>query len=216
LGVFCVWNFCWDLDRCSRIIFLYEIKIPQKSWFKECAEARIFLSALQQKWTQIGSIKKDLIKIKKVTDMQKQETILFSNEIGSVTNDKIILKYKRHEEAIPIHEINFLGYHHERGNVLAIGSFTTAILIVGALSLLNISNNTAIGMGIIIFLILLLAIYNWIGYHQIIIHSGEKTVKPIKLDFFKTREGRNFANAIKHIVIESNSKISLGNKLFVS
>ena len=136
--------------------------------------------------------------------METNEKILFSNSFGSVTDKRIILNYKSGTEDLPVGQITSVSYQHRRNYVFAIGGFL--ISLGGLIAMLaNISNiGGAEVLIILLFLIvaLLSGIANWIGHHNIQISTGGKDRKPLRAEMSKTREGREFVDAVKRAVIK--------------
>ena len=136
--------------------------------------------------------------------METNEKILFSNSFGSVTDKRIILNYKSGTEDLPVGQITSVSYQHRRNYVFAIGGFL--ISLGGLIAMLaNISNiGGAEVLIILLFLIvaLLSGIANWIGHHNIQISAGGNDRKPLRAEMSKTREGREFVDAVKRIVIK--------------
>ena len=136
--------------------------------------------------------------------METNDKILFSNSFGSVTDKRIILNYKSGTEDLPVGQITSVSYQHKRNYVFAIGSFL--ITIGGLVAMLaNISHiGGAEVLIILLFIIvaLLSGIANWIGHHNIQISAGGKDRKPLKAELSKTREGREFVDAVKRAVIK--------------
>jgi hypothetical protein len=136
--------------------------------------------------------------------METNEKILFSNSFGSVTDKRIILNYKSGTEDLPVGQITSVSYQHRRNYVFAIGGFL--ISLGGLITMLaNISNiGGAEVLFILLFLIvaLLSGIANWIGHHNIQISAGGKDRKPLRAEMSKTREGREFVDAVKRAVIK--------------
>ena len=136
--------------------------------------------------------------------METNEKILFSNSFGSVTDKRIILNYKSGTEDLPVGQITSVSYQYSRNYVFAIGGF---LICVGGLVAMfaNISHiGGAEVLIILLFIIvaLLSGIANWIGHHNIQISAGGKDRKPLRAEMSKTREGREFVDAVKRIVIK--------------
>ena len=136
--------------------------------------------------------------------METNDKILFSNSFVSVTDKRIILNYKSGTEDLPVGQITSVSYQHKRNYVFAIGGFL--ITIGGLVAML--ANISQIGgaevLIILLFIIvaLLSGIANWIGHHNIQISAGGKDRKPLKAEMSKTREGREFVDAVKRAVIK--------------
>lgn len=136
--------------------------------------------------------------------METNEKILFSNSFGSVTDKRIILNYKSGTEDLPIGQITSVSYQHKRNYVFAIGGF---LICLGGLVAMfaNISNIAGAEVLIILLFVIvafLSGIANWIGHHNIIISAGGKDRKSLKAEMSKTREGREFVDAVKRAVIK--------------
>ncbi len=136
--------------------------------------------------------------------METNEKMLFSNSFGSVTDKRIILNYKSGTEDLPLGQITSVSYQHRRNYVFSIGGFL--ISLYGLIAMLaNISNiGGAEVLIILLFIIvaLLSGIANWIGHHNIQISAGGKDRKPLRAEMSKTREGREFVDAVKRAVIK--------------
>jgi hypothetical protein len=136
--------------------------------------------------------------------METNEKILFSNQFGSVTDKRIILNYKRGTGDLPVVQITSVSYQHKRNYVFAIGNFL--ICLGGLIAIFaNISNIGGLAVLIILLFVivsLLSGIANWIGHHNIQISVGGKDRKPLRAEMSKTREGREFVDAVKKAVIK--------------
>jgi hypothetical protein len=136
--------------------------------------------------------------------MENNEKLLFSNSFGSVTDKRVILNYKNGAEDIPIGQITSISYQHKRNYFLSIGSFIisifTVVIIVSASDRLG---PPFITVCLLIFILGFLAgIAHWIGHHNIKLSAGGKDRKPLRAEMSKTKEGREFVNAIKKAVIK--------------
>ena len=132
------------------------------------------------------------------------EEVLFSNSFGSVTDRRIILNYKSGTEDLPVRQITSVGYQHKRNYIFALVGFFAAIggLIVMVGNISNIRGAEVLIILLFIVFALLSGIANWIGHHNIQISAGGKDRKPLKAEMSKTREGREFVEAVKRAVIK--------------
>ena len=133
-----------------------------------------------------------------------KENLMFSNVFGSVTTKRISLNYKNGTEDLPIDHVTSISYKHKRNFIIAIGS---CIVSIGAIiSLFNHTGAVDFGDGafiIMVFLLsLLISISCWIGHHDIIISVAGKNRKPIRVMMSKTKEGREFVEAVKKSVVK--------------
>lgn len=136
--------------------------------------------------------------------METNEKIIFSNSFGSVTDKRIILNYKSGTEDLPVGQITSVSYQHKRNYIFAIGGF---LICLGGLVAVFANINNIGGAEVFIILLfvivaLLSGIANWIGHHNIQISAGGKDRKPLKAEMSKTREGREFVDAVKRAVIK--------------
>ncbi len=136
--------------------------------------------------------------------METNEKILFSNTFGSVTDKRIILNYKSGTEDIPVGQVTSVSYKQDRNYFFSIGGF-----VVGVGGLLVMFGNISRLGGAEVLVILLVAIIgllsgiaNWIGHHNVVISAGGKDRKPLRAEMSKTREGREFVDAVKKAVIK--------------
>ena len=136
--------------------------------------------------------------------METNEKILFSNSFGSVTDKRIILNYKSGTEDLPVGQITSVSYQHRRNYVFAIGGFLISLggLIAMLANISNIGGAAVLIVLLFIIVALLSGIANWIGHHNIQISAGGNDRKPLRAEMSKTREGREFVDAVKRAVIK--------------
>jgi len=136
--------------------------------------------------------------------METNEKIQFSNSFGSVTDKRIILNYKSGTEDLPVGQITSVSYQHRRNYVFSIGSFLISLggLIAMLANISNIGGAEVLIILLFIIVALLSGIANWIGHHNIQINAGGKDRKPLRAEMSKTREGREFVDAVKRAVIK--------------
>ena len=136
--------------------------------------------------------------------METNEKMLFSNSFGSVTDKRIILNYKGGTEDLPVGQITSVSYQHRRNYVFSIGGFLISLggLIAMLANISNIGGAEVLIILLFIIVALLSGIANWIGHHNIQISAGGKDRKPLRAEMSKTREGREFVDAVKRAVIK--------------
>jgi len=136
--------------------------------------------------------------------MAINEKMLFSNSFGSVTDKRIILNYKSGSEDLPVGQITSVSYQHKRNYFFSIGGFL--ISIGGLVAIFDNSNHLGGSEVLIVLLFLIVAllsgIANWVGHHNIKISVGGRDRKPLRAEMSKTREGREFVDAVKRAVIK--------------
>ncbi len=136
--------------------------------------------------------------------METNEKMLFSNSFGSVTDKRIILNYKSGTEDLPVGQITSVSYQHRRNYVFAIGGFLISLggLVAMLANIRYVGGAQALITLVGIIFFLLSGIANWIGHHNIQISAGGNDRKPLRAEMSKTREGREFVDAVKRIVIK--------------
>jgi hypothetical protein len=134
--------------------------------------------------------------------MVSDENVIFTNSFGTVTDKRIIVSYKNAQEDIPIPQINSTSFKHRRSYFFGIGGFVLAIgVLLFMLNEIKFFNGTQVLIMVVIILIALLSgLANWIGHYDITLVTSGKDRKPIKVEMAKTREGREFYNAISKVV----------------
>jgi hypothetical protein len=144
---------------------------------------------------------------KKKHMLDQNEHLQFSNTFGSVTDKRIVLNYKNGSEEIPIGQITSISFQKARNMFMSIFSFIISILLIVYIIAIVNSRNSEGGIFVLIaslifILSVLSGIANWIGHHNIAISAGGKDRKPIKVEMSKTREGKDFVNAIKKLLFK--------------
>jgi len=139
--------------------------------------------------------------------LDQNEHLKFSNTFGSVTDKRIVLNHKNGSEEIPIGQITSISFQKARNIFMSIFSFLFSILII--LWIVTVINSRSSEGSIIVLIASVLLIVsvlsgiaNWIGHHNIVISAGGKDRKPIRVEMSKTREGKDFVNAIKKLLFK--------------
>jgi hypothetical protein len=138
--------------------------------------------------------------------MNQDETSIFNNSFGTVTNKRIVLQYKNGNEDIPIGQISSISFQRKRNHILSVGSFIIVIILLFILSI-NLEHTSAVEALLLFFLIifsLFSGIANWVGHHEILISAGGKDRKPIKVEFAKTKDGLDFVDSVKRTFVNNS------------
>jgi hypothetical protein len=135
--------------------------------------------------------------------MESKESLVFSNTFGIVTDKRITLNYRTGTEDIPINQVTSISLQHKRNYIFAIGGFAigTIILLFMVSSMRNLGGGEALIILLVSLLGFLIGVTHWIGHHNIVISTGGNDRKPLKVEMAKTREGREFSNAIKKQIV---------------
>jgi hypothetical protein len=139
--------------------------------------------------------------------LYQNEHLQFSNTFGSVTDKRIVLNHKNGSEEIPIGQITSISFQKARNTFMSIFSFLFSILIIFYITTVINSRSSEGGIIVLIASVLLIVsvlsgIANWIGHHNIVISVSGKDRKPIRVEMSKTREGKDFVNAIKKLLFK--------------
>jgi len=139
--------------------------------------------------------------------LDQNEHLKFSNTFGSVTDKRIVLNHKNGSEEIPIGQITSISFQKARNTFMSIFSFLFSILII--LWIVTVINSRSPEGSVIVLIASVLLIVsvlsgiaNWIGHHNIVISAGGKDRKPIRVEMSKTRDGKDFVNAIKKLLFK--------------
>ena len=136
--------------------------------------------------------------------METTEKIIYTNTFGTVTDKRIILNHKSGTEDIPVGQISSIGFQHKRNYFSSIGSF---IIGLGILFFMLSSLERIPGAAVLIFIILVIFAFlsglaNWIGHHEIVISTAGQNRKPLKVEMAKTKDGRQFVDAVKKSIFK--------------
>jgi hypothetical protein len=140
--------------------------------------------------------------VPRLKTMETTEAVLFKNHFGTVTDKRITLKYKSGAEDIPIGHITSVSLKRKRNYFMAVGSFVISFAML-FFALTNHRNAGGIEMFVVFLLVLVMAfvgIAHWMGNHNIVISTSGQDRKPLKVEMSKTREGREFVEAVKKAI----------------
>ncbi len=136
--------------------------------------------------------------------MESTEKTLYTNTFGTVTDKRVILNYRSGREDIPLGQISSISLQHKRSYIFAIGSFVATIVILIFIfgNANQIRGTETLILLFIVLIFILSGIANWIGHHDIIIGTAGQNRKPLKVEMAKTKEGRQFVEAIKKAIFK--------------
>lgn len=122
--------------------------------------------------------------------------------MGMVTNKRVVLKYRSGEEDIPIQKITSIAFQHKRGMVGFIISLLGAIglVIFMIVNIEKFDGGTTMIFCAAALVLMLAAVANWIGRHYLVVSTGGKFVKPLKVEMAKTKDGKELYKAIDKAV----------------
>ncbi|MDQ3111367.1 MAG: hypothetical protein M3R17_15885 [Bacteroidota bacterium] len=136
--------------------------------------------------------------------METQEKLLFNNEFGKVTDKRVVLYYKSGVEDVPVGKITSISLQHRRNYFFAVGGYVIAVAMIIFL-IYNLETMPGAMVLIVIALVMvgtLSGFANWIGNHNIVLSTSGQNREPLKVEFSKTKEGRQFVDAIRKVVFK--------------
>ncbi len=134
--------------------------------------------------------------------MKYNEKIIFSNSFGTVSDKRIIINRKKGSENLILNQISSVSFEYRRNIMLSLIYTATGIaFLIGILNMRELSGIVIFVSFIPIFFYIIIGVSYYIGNHQIKISVAGKYYKPIRVEISKTKEGREFANAIKNQII---------------
>lgn len=136
--------------------------------------------------------------------MDNNEKIIFNNSFGTVSDKRVIVNYKNGSEDIPIKQISSVGIERKQNIFLAIIYFVIGIgVLVGIFNMREVPGAMIVVALVFFLFCVLVGVAYYIGNHQIKLSTAGVERKPIKVEMSKTREGREFSNAIKKQIISN-------------
>ncbi|MCX6256250.1 MAG: hypothetical protein NTV31_17510 [Bacteroidia bacterium] len=134
--------------------------------------------------------------------MENNERIVFNNSFGTVSDKRIILNYKNGSEDIPIKQISSVSFERKQNILFAIFYLIIGIgILVGTFSLEQVPGAVIIVALVLFILFSLVGIAYYMGNYQIKISVSGRDKKPIRVELAKTKEGRDFSEAIRRQII---------------
>lgn len=139
--------------------------------------------------------------------MENNEKISFSNSLGSITEKRVILNYANGSEDIPISQITSVSFKQKQNKGLSIVLFTLAIAFLFIPFILLMNTGSLGGPELLISLLIcvsciIFGVKLWIGSKAIFISVAGNDRKPLKVSAVKSEEARQFADAIKNVVLK--------------
>jgi len=130
----------------------------------------------------------------------------FKNSIGSIEDNKVVLFSKSGNETIYSKNITSIAFVHKRNYFYFINSILGFLAAVYSLFFVVYLFGFWYTLGVILVLILaiLSAIANYIGHYLIKISINGHPRKPVKVEFSKISEGKDFVQAVEKVVFLHN------------
>ena len=136
--------------------------------------------------------------------METNESILFTNSFGTVSDKRIILNLKNGAEDIPIQKISSISFERKRNIPVGILFFVFGIGVINEIMSAGKfglpSYMILVGIGVFLFFGLAGTAYI-IGNYRIRLNVSGVARKPIKVEMAKTKAGREFTEAIRKQII---------------
>jgi hypothetical protein len=130
--------------------------------------------------------------------MDTSEKIIYSSSLGTVTDATVTLNYKSGPEEIPIWLITSVNLKHVRNYFYSLGSIVAIFLLIVPILVNQYVPGFLMIFSVVATLFFILSgIANWIGHHNLIVGVSNRDKKPLKVEMAKTKEGRQFTEAIR-------------------
>jgi len=137
-------------------------------------------------------------------NMDNDEKILFTNTFGVVSSKRVIINSKNGTEDFPIRQISSISFHRKQNKSLALVYFLFGFLILAITVIQSRIPGIAIVVVLILFLLcILIGIAYYIGNYQIKFSIAGQDRTPIKVEMAKTKEGREFSDAVRQQIISN-------------
>ena len=135
--------------------------------------------------------------------MDESEKLIFNNDLGSVTDKRVIIFNKSETKSFLINHILSVSLERKNNIFLAIVNFLVSIISFISLYVFRLAEWYILLILLIfgiVFLAICLAYY--LGNYYLQISSGIEKIKPIKIEMSKTKEGKLLFNAIYSIILK--------------
>ena len=137
--------------------------------------------------------------------MENTEKIITSNSFGSVSSQRIIFNNNGYFEELSMKQVYSVSMRRKNNIIAAIVYFMLSLIVF--LAVFKVESAAAlfeyIPRGIIIIAIItftflfLVSMFHYIGHHTIRINDVGNDRRKIKVKLWKTKDGREFTEAIK-------------------
>lgn len=140
----------------------------------------------------------------------EEEKIIVANDFGTVSTKRVMLKVSNTEASIPIKQIYSISFRRKHNFSLGIlYLFISIAVLIGELYIENSYETEGVSMPklisvltlILILLFFIVSMTYFIGHHLIRINEFGDDRKKIKVDLFKTRQGKEYYEAIHQQII---------------
>ena len=134
--------------------------------------------------------------------MESSEKIIFSNSFGTVSDKRVIINSKEGSEDLPLKQISSVSFIQKKNKPLALLYFIISIAILIPFFTGQNVPGAMIVVALFLFIFcVLVGVAYYLGNHQIKLSAAGKDRKPIKVEMSKTKEGREFSDAIRKQII---------------
>ncbi len=134
--------------------------------------------------------------------MDNSKKIIFTNSFGTVSDKRIIVNAKNGSEDFPLKQISSVSFERKQNIPLAIIYFIVGIgILIGIFNMHEVSGAVIVVALVFFLFCALVGVAYYIGNYQIKLSAAGQSRKPIKVEMAKTREGREFADAIRRQII---------------
>ena len=130
------------------------------------------------------------------------ENMIFSNSFGIVTDKRLIITHKSGSEDVPIKQVTSVSFERNQNRALSVIYFIAALITVLITLNLRAIGSLEILVALILLIFFILAgISHYLGNHSIRFTIAGKEGKAIKVEMSKTKEGKEFYQAVRKQII---------------
>jgi hypothetical protein len=134
--------------------------------------------------------------------MSTEEKVVFNNGLGTITDKRAIFNFKGGTEDVPIKQITSVSFERKQNIPLAIIYFAVCLIILFAIGNLHDVQGGVIVFGILgIVFFGLIGVAYYIGNYYIKISTAGQDMPPMKVEMAKTKDGREFTDALRRQII---------------
>lgn len=134
--------------------------------------------------------------------MDSNENIIFTNSFGTVSDKRITVNFKNGSEDFPLKQISSVSFKRKQNIPIAVIYFIAGFAILIGVFNMHAVPGAMMVVALVFFLFCALAGFAfYIGNYQIKLSAAGKDRKPIKVEMQKTKEGREFSDAIRRQII---------------
>jgi hypothetical protein len=134
--------------------------------------------------------------------MEGEEKVVFNNGLGTITDKRAIFNFKGGTEDVPIKQITSVSFERKQNIPIALFYFVICLLILYGIGTMNEVQGSLIVIGIVAVVFCgFVGVAYYIGNYYIKISTAGHDRPPMKVEMAKTKDGREFTDALRKQII---------------